>query len=411
MKSSPVGRPRSAGRRDLPDNLIPHRRKTTAGDVTYWYWRDPRDGVQKSLRCPNDRATAIKRARELNAIVSKEMATRVVEEIALSPHKRAASGTPFNAFAVHCLAQFETRGFALNTLRTRKSLINAAIRWFEDKPMHEIGVPDMAQLIKSYTDRGKNRYAQALRAALIDVWKEAYQEGLLPADHPNPAEIARRPTAKVNRARLTLDAFNIILGSSKVLAERRGVWMPNSMLLALVTGQRREDLVIAQFRKGKDWQAAWEAYQEGRKHKIHPYPYIEDGFFWVIQQKTGALVKIPLSLRLEALDISVGDVIEQCRSPIASRYLLHHTQPFGNAPRGSRISIDKVSHAFADARDATDLTWPGRTPPTYHEIRSLAERLYKAQGVDTQALLGHRHARMTEVYADPRQAEWTTVVR
>ena len=50
-----------------------------------------------------------------------------------------------------------------------------------------------------------------------------------------------------------------------------------------------------------------------------------------------------------------------------------------------------------------------RTPPTYHEIRSLAERLYRAQGIDTQALLGHRHARMTEVYADPRQAEWLKV--
>lgn len=30
-------------------------------------------------------------------------------------------------------------------------------------------------------------------------------------------------------------------------------------------------------------------------------------------------------------------------------------------------------------------------------------------GKDTKVLFGHRHARMTEVYSDPRQAEWGTV--
>lgn len=85
------------------------------------------------------------------------------------------------------------------------------------------------------------------------------------------------------------------------------------------------------------------------------------------------------------------------------------TTPFANAPRGSQVHIDTISRAFADARALTELQWPGKTPPTYHEIRSLSERLYKAQGVDTKALLGHRHERMTEVYHDARQAEWNTV--
>ena len=71
---------------------------------------------------------------------------------------------------------------------------------------------------------------------------------------------------------------------------------------------------------------------------------------------------------------------------------------------------DTMSRAFADARGAANVAWTGKNPPTFHEIRSLSERLYRVQGVDTQALLGHRHARMTEVYADPRQADWTTVI-
>ena len=375
--------------------------------VVYWYWRDPRDGKEKPLKCPNDRDTAISRAKELNAIVSREMADLVIQDIAMTPTWRM-TGTPFNTYASHCLTLAEERGLAANTMKTRKSLTNAAIAWFEDRALHAIGVPDIAQLIKSYTDQGKNRYAQSLRSLLIDIWNEAKRDGLLPPEHPNPAEIARRPTAKVSRARLTLDDFNEILEKAQGMVKRSS-WITNSMLLALVTGQRREDLAIAKFRKGRDWEKSWLAYQQGEKYLTHLYPYIEDRYFWVIQQKTGALVKIPLSLRLDAIGLSVGDVIERCRDNVASRYLIHHTDPFGNAPRGSAVFKDTISRGFADARKLTELTWPGKNQPTFHEIRSLSERLYKAQGIDTQSLLGHRHARMTEVYSDPRQAEWTSV--
>lgn len=409
--SQEVGRPRTAGRLDLPDNLVPRPRNLADGrTVTYWYWFDPRDRQEKSLKCPGDRETAIQRAEALNALAAREMADQVIHDLSETPGRIALTGTPFDAYAAHHLDLLEQRGLKPNTLKTRRSLLNSGIRRFQDRPMQDIGVPDMAGLLKHYTDQGKNRYAQALRSALTDMWRDAQQEGLLPADHPNPAALTRRPDAKVQRARLTLDAFNTILESSEKMAKRRGAWAPNSKLLALVTGQRREDLVIAQFRRGADWLPAWKAYQLGDKHPIHPYPHVHEGYFWVIQQKTGALVKIPLSLRLDAVGLSVGDVIERCRrSGVASRYLLHHTVAFANAPLGSPISIDRVSHTFADARARTDLEWPGKNPPTYHEIRSLSERLYKAQGANAQAIMGHKHARTTEKYDDPRQAEWVTI--
>jgi len=91
------------------------------------------------LKCPNDRATAIRRAKELNAIVSKEMADRVIDDLVSSVHRRAASGTPFNAYAIHCLSQFEQRGLAINTLRTRKSLLNAAIRAARSEALSSFG--------------------------------------------------------------------------------------------------------------------------------------------------------------------------------------------------------------------------------------------------------------------------------
>lgn len=406
--SSPVGRPRAAGRRDLPPNLVPRARHVGGRRVVYWYWRDPRDGREKPLQCPGDRATAVRRAEELNSLVTRQRADRLVDEIAGSPQRRAA-GTPFGAYALHCLTLWQGRGLAANTLRARKSLVNAARRALGTAPLHEIGVPEIAALMRRYTDAGKQRTAQALRAVLADIWREAQQEGLLPADHPNPARIARRPDARVRRARLTLEAYQQILGAAEQLVATRGQWIRDALLLALVTAQRREDLAIAQFRRGRDWEPAWMAYQLGEAHPIHPYPHVHDDALWVVQQKTGALVQIPLHLRLDAHGSTVGEIIDRCRTRIATRHLIHHSVPFGNAPLGSPVHKDTISRAFAAARDAADLEWPGKTPPTYHEIRSLAERLYRAQGVDTQALLGHRHARTTEVYADPRQASWTVV--
>jgi hypothetical protein len=408
MTSSPVGRPRAAGRRDLPDNLIPRPRNTGGRRVVYWYWRDPRDGREKPLQCPDDRETAIRRARELNSLVIRQRADQLVDEIAGSPQRRAA-GTPFDSYALHCLTLWQGRGLADNTLRARKSLVNAARAALHQDLLHEIGVPEIAALLRRYTEAGKHRTAQAMRAMLADIWREAQQEGLLPADHPNPARIARRPEAKVRRARLTIESFHAILAAAESLAGTRGQWVRNALLLALVTGQRREDLAITQFRRGRDWEPAWMAYQLGDAHPIHPYPHVHDDALWVVQQKTGALVQIPLALQMEALGVSVGEAIERCRTRIATRHLLHHSIPFGNAPLGSPIHKDTISRGFAAARDAAGLEWPGKAPPTFHEIRSLAERLYRAQGVDTQALLGHRHARMTEVYADPRQASWKVV--
>jgi hypothetical protein len=50
------------------------------------------------------------------------------------------------------------------------------------------------------------------------------------------------------------------------------------------------------------------------------------------------------------------------------------------------------------------------TPPIFHEQRSLAERLYSDQGIDTRKLLGHRWQAMTDVYNSTRRLrEWVTI--
>jgi enterobacteria phage integrase len=60
-------------------------------------------------------------------------------------------------------------------------------------------------------------------------------------------------------------------------------------------------------------------------------------------------------------------------------------------------------------RDLTDLEWKGSEPPSLHEMRSLAARLYDQQGVDSQVLLGHKDPATTALYRDNRGAEWMEV--
>ncbi|HCJ5889806.1 TPA: integrase, partial [Klebsiella pneumoniae] len=43
------------------------------------------------------------------------------------------------------------------------------------------------------------------------------------------------------------------------------------------------------------------------------------------------------------------------------------------------------------------------------EQRSLSERLYREQGIDTQKLLGHKTMKMTDRYNDDRGKEWIIV--
>ncbi len=51
------------------------------------------------------------------------------------------------------------------------------------------------------------------------------------------------------------------------------------------------------------------------------------------------------------------------------------------------------------------------SPPSFHEIRSLASRLYAAEyGMEfAQKLLGHKSMKMTSLYLDSRGREWVEI--
>ncbi|MGY2800001.1 integrase, partial [Ewingella americana] len=158
-----------------------------------------------------------------------------------------------------------------------------------------------------------------------------------------------------------------------------------AMLLALVTGQRLGDIAKMKFTD------------------------IWDGNLHITQEKTGARVAIPLALRCSAIDKSLEEIVALCRDKILSPYLLHHHHSMRGVKRGTRIQAQSITKAFSSARDATSLKWSKGTPPTFHEQRSLSERIYRDQGIDTKQLLGHKNQQMTDVYNDDRGRDWTVV--
>ena len=223
------------------------------------------------------------------------------------------------------------------------------------------------------------RTQQAARSVLLDIFREAVAAGWR---SDNPVSVTRSERVETQRGRLSLEHYKAIHAWS---AANQPAWATRAIELAIVTAQRRADIAAMMFAQ------------------------VRDGHLWVQQSKCGAKVAIPLSLRLEAVGLSVGDVVASCREGALSRYLIHHSVSMGRAKAGGRVRDTTIGQMFAEARDAVGVTVPGKTPPTFHELRSLSLRLYHDQGINAQALAGHKSADMTSVYRDVRGDEWVKV--
>lgn len=245
-------------------------------------------------------------------------------------------------------------------------------------PMNQISARNLADLMDAYIDDDKVFMAVSLRSSWIDLFKEAMHSGEVPPGY-NPAAATKKPRAKVQRQRLSLEDWRAI---HECTPHRHKALL----LLALVTGQRRADVVNMKFAD------------------------IWDDHLHVKQLKTGAMIAIPLALRCDAIGVTLEQAIEFCKDRFNSEYLIHHCSRMGGVAIGDPLTEKSASRIFSTARDAAKITTkPDKTPPTLHEIRSLAERLYREQGIDTKTLLGHSSQITTDVYNDEREAKWITL--
>lgn len=366
-------RPRNPGSKDLPPNL--YKKKDSRSGMTYFTYRDPVSG--RCFGLGKDKETAIKEAIAANfADMQRPALTSRIEQAAATP---APSGGLFGDWLDIYEGVFQERGLAAATVRNVKMRIKRLKTEFGGSDIHEVTTMSIASYLTAMSKEGKGQMSRAMRSLLRDVFMEAIAAGWTKT---NPADLTRAARVTVKRERLSLELWQA------TLEEAKQPWLKRAMELALLTGQRREDVASMLF---KD------------EH---------DKFLHVVQSKTGARLRISTSLRLESAGLDLAAVIKRCRDRVLSQHLVHHSRTVSRAKAGDPIVLDTLSKEFAQARDRAAAKLGiklGASPPTFHEQRSLAARLHAAEGRDPQTLLGHRSAKMTDLYRDSRGAEWIDV--
>ena len=246
----------------------------------------------------------------------------------------------------------------------------------KDRIISFIRPHDISRMVMSF-HKDHPQLAKRIMIEAKDMFNEAVNYMWLLR---SPALTIKYPNVKVLRERLTLEQWKRI---HKWSCENQPPWVPRLLVLALVTAQRRSDLEKMKF------QDVW------------------DDHLHIIQDKTNARLALPINLKLDAINITIEQAIEDCKSYYTgTEYLLrkHNGHPLVQASLSAR---------FEEAREGALPELKSLHPPSLHECRSLSERLYRKQGINTMVLLGHRHQSMTDLYNDDRglsAGEWKTLI-
>lgn len=347
---------------NLPRNLTYRKSRKS------FYWRNPLNGKEIALG-QISRRDAIAQAIEANHYIEKNYSP-----IALLEQLKGVHEYTMDNWLERYEIILQRRKLAANTYKVRAGHINTIRDKFADKVLSKITTLDIAEFLESWVEQGKVAMAGTLRSVLSDVFREAIVAGRIEV---NPVTPTRAPKITVMRERLEYEQYIAIRNA----AEQQPAWFALSMDLALVTGQRREDVVKMKFID------------------------VHDNRLYIEQTKTGALIAIPLTLTLKSVGLSLSNVIDRCRQVSRTDFLIS-SGIRKNSPDGS-IHPDGLTKGFVKARRYSGLSF-SHSPPSFHEIRSLSGRLYeKEYGKEfTRKLLGHKSEKMTDKYLDTRGKEY-----
>ncbi|ASB82162.1 Tyr recombinase domain-containing protein [Enterobacter kobei] len=349
----------------------------------YWQYKHPTTGRFHSLG--TDEAEAKQVANEANAIIAEQRTRQILsvnERLSRMKGKRTDITVTewIDKYIVIQEERLRNNELRPNSFRQK----NKPLRLFREhcgmRYLKDIETIDIAEITDAIKNDGFSRMAQVVRIVLVDVFKEAQHAGYVPPGY-NPAMATKQPRHKVTRQRLSLEEWKSIYEA----AETMQPYLQCGMLLALVTGQRLGDICRMKFSD------------------------IWDDMLHIEQEKTGSRLAIPLDLKCDALGLTLRDVVSKCRDAVISKYLVHFRHSTSQATRGDSVSSSSLTTSFKKARNKCGIEWEKGTAPTFHEQRSLSERLYEAQGVDTQKLLGHKSPQQTAKYHDDRGKDWTVI--
>lgn len=349
---------------NLPKNLT-YRRNSKS-----FAWRNPATKVEIPLG-QISRRDAIAQAIEANNYIEQKYTPVALMEKLMGKHEFT-----FADFLERYETILQRRNLAANTYKARTGHIKTIGDKLGKMVLSQITTRHIAEFLEPWIVEGKKTMAGTLRSVLSDMFREAIVEGHVSV---NPVGPTRAPKMEVSRERISsFEQYTVF----RLAADRQPAWFGLAMDLALATGQRREDIASMKFSD------------------------IYDDRLHITQIKTGAMIAIPLSLTLNSAELKLGTVIDRCRLVSRSDYLVS-AGIRKNSPDGS-VHPDSLTKGFVKARKNSGLAL-SENPPTFHEIRSLAGRLYeKEKGKEfAQKLLAHKSEKMTEKYLDTREKVFT----
>jgi enterobacteria phage integrase len=350
-------RPRKKKHAGLPANLY-------ANGKAYRY-RRPDTGTWHGMG--TDRQKAIQAAKKLNAqlVQSCDLITSVL-----------GTGYTLNAFLdayeADVLPHRELARATLDLYAVRFRQIRAAIGFLM---MDEVTIKHIADFLDGLTARAANQ----ARAILVDIFAHAVAKGLCP-DNPAAATIPK--IEKKRRRRHTIEGVAAI-------RQHAPVWLQNAIDIALLTAQRREDVLNMKFED------------------------VHDGALHVVQQKTKR--KTDTAWIRIAMTPALRQLIARCRDSVPSPYLVHRKpdRKVAKAEHWTKVDNRYLTRAFKAARDAANCypDFAEDEMPGFHELRALSLHLYKKAGKDGQKIAGHASGKMTRNYeADHDEVVWIDAV-
>lgn len=362
-------RRRSSKRNGWPENLY------QKADGYFWY-RNPNTNKSKGLG--HDRMEAFEQARQANAALATMSKSSLVEWVTGNKQPCLRDWIP------------EYKDLWIKREKPAKSTKTAVTDFlkyiakadFAAMQLLDITAQHISTFIEKAEQERTGNIAVLLRIRLSDIFRTAETKGLIKVG-TNPVTVTYVPDVDVKRDRLSLEQFIAIRSAAPT-------WLANAMNLALVTGQRREDITLMKFED------------------------VREGWLHVVQGKSQGETKLRIhtGIRLEAAAMSIDDAVRKCRDNVVSKFMVHHSKTQRTHKAGDQLAPAGLTRAFATARVKAKISVAkGKTPPTFHEIRSLAERLYKAEyGAEfAQNLLGHKNAKTTAIYDDLRGSSWKEV--
>lgn len=367
-------RKRTVTNRDLPPNLYPNGK--------YWQYRNPITGKKVSINRPL--ADAVKLARAANAKLMPLTADERLFQLITGDQAPTVN---------YLIDRFESEWLPSRKLseKTVKEIIIKLNRYRKDlgpRMIGQVGVLELAE----YLDQFQNNAYTKHRSLWIYISSFAVAKGLMDRNI-GEMTLKKKEASKVTK-RHTKEGIDKILS-----ADTTPEWLKRAARLALLSLQRREDLVTW-LRSSVDLTAN------------------------TLRISTGKTENYANPVHLEiVMGEDLRQVVKECLAvPIASPFLLCYRprarkrEQIEAKAHWSAITPDYLTKEFSKARDKcgayNHLSKDER--PSVHELRAFGAWLYEKQGFSTeyvQALLGHTTAEMTEYYQAGHEAKQVQYVR